>query len=310
MAASPIPISDPQFIKAIRSKIDGLLVDYELYELSSYGWKGPDECDDEFVGHAMWQTAPPIQWDFLLDFDDKSPAPTFEHWLRSLAVSGADFEGLMIAGRLSIGLALFNKHVAEENLFSVDNFFQLHLMAAMMTLNAASDRLRDLFIAGVYRLETSAYTNQRSGESNRQARRRSAFVTPFSDARDEMAEWSGLRADLSASLAALPTLADRTQQYRQERNRIVHEVATELGKQERKLLEQVPQKLDYAAYEAMDHEALKHAAEIAETEQRKRITDDLVKPIEWYKLLIEMSNHVFVVQYWCRTLSLPPVVPR
>jgi hypothetical protein len=291
MAASPIPISDPQLTQAIRSKIDELLVDYELYELGSYGWKGPDECDDEFAGHAMWQTAPPIQWDFLLDFDDKlSPAPSFEPWLRSLAVSGADFEGLMIAGRLSIGLALFNKHAAEKALYSTDNFFQLHLMAALMTLGAASDRLRDLFIAAAFHLETSAYKNQRPGELGTPARRRSAFVTPFCDARDEMAERSGLREDLSASLAALPELAEKTQKFREERNRIVHEVATELGRQERKLLERVSQKLDYTAYEAMDHEALKHAAEIAEAEQRNRIANDLDKPIEWYKLLVEMSN--------------------
>src|SRR5262245_9458821 len=83
----------------VRSEAKRLLHARGIYELGSYGWSGPDDCDDETIGHAMWQTDS-LYFHFLEAHFSAThahgPAPrVLESWEQFLVQSGGDFEGLM-----------------------------------------------------------------------------------------------------------------------------------------------------------------------------------------------------------------------
>lgn len=191
-------------------------------------------------------------------------------WKQFLAISGADFEGLMIAARLSIGLALFHRDGATGRSPAIDNFLQLHLMGATVALGSASDRIRDLFIATAFHQKTKAYGLERPGESKQAKKLRGSYRGPFDDALFRFGNRPDLNPMVIASLEALPSTAEQVQEHRDTRNEIVHEIATEMGQRERWLIEQP-----------------------AETEQASEM-EAVAGPIGWYKLLMTLSNHVFI----------------
>jgi hypothetical protein len=105
-----------------------------------YGWLNADDHDPEMVGHATAQTSS-LSWR-ILEAKDKPNAPQIETWEKSLVVAGGDFEGLMEASRISIGLMLVHEKAWD--------FFSVHLMGSMFFLSAASDQLRDSYISAVF----------------------------------------------------------------------------------------------------------------------------------------------------------------
>jgi hypothetical protein len=47
----------------LSASIEPLLTDARIWDIDSYGWSGPDEIDDDFVGYAMWVLNPPYdEW--------------------------------------------------------------------------------------------------------------------------------------------------------------------------------------------------------------------------------------------------------
>jgi hypothetical protein len=271
--------------KSIREEFERLLCDNGVFKFGSYGWLDFDTHDPELIGHAMWQTNPPLGWDFLLGNDNPaSKPPQLKEWQKFLAIAGADFEGLMIAARLSVGLALYQRVLVGEDYFNEDNLLQVHLMGAMVALSTASDRLRDVFIHAVFHKPIKKYAN---GE----------YSAPFNEAIDFIKAESD---PLASSLAKLPSLTKDVQVFRQMRNRIIHKLATVLGRQHHQLVNNPISIIDPVEYEKIPEEVLRDAAEKAEAERQRQISDDLEQPIRWYKLLIEMSNHVFIVEHMLR----------
>src|SRR5438105_8940759 len=127
----------------VRAEITKLLHARGVYELGSYGWSGPDDYDDRMIGHAMWQTDS-LYFRFLeahiSTTHAQGPAPRpLESWEQFLIKSGGDFEGLVEAARLSIGLTLFQQHATEQDHYAENSFFQVHLISSMVLLSAASD---------------------------------------------------------------------------------------------------------------------------------------------------------------------------
>jgi hypothetical protein len=272
----------------IRQQVNDLLHANDVYSLDSYGWLNADDVDPELVGHAMWQTD---SLSFrLLDTrmaasDSKiAPFPELASWQRFLISAGGDFEGLMDAARLSIGLALFQREAGDLGRFGEESPFQLHLIAALVTLGAASDRLRDVFIAAIFREETKPYergTWKVKGDKR-------LYVTPFEEA-------VGQISAASESVLKLPALANEIGSFRKTRNAVVHDLATETGRVHAEIAS-LPRPPTYR--EAMEM-AYAKAAEKGikfEDEHAKRIADQLNLSIEWYKLLVEASNHVFIVE--------------
>lgn len=243
-----------------------------IYELGSYGWIDSEAYDPELVGHAMWQTHPPW-WTFLEVQRLGLSPPHPSRWQKCLAIAGGDFEGLMEASRLSVGLML----LAEES-HSADSFFSVHLMGAMILLGAASDRLRDLFVATVFHKSTDEYYR---------GRKHRLYTAPFEHAIESL---EGYPEQVTASVATLSPLAKQLQEFRRVRNNIVHDVATELGRQQQRLVNDPPvgDELDWELTDKMVHEL----SEQNEACHKKRLS----QPICWYKLLINASNHVFIVE--------------
>ena len=92
--------------EALRIEIEKLLNNEKIWAFDTFGWVSAYDVDPEFVGHAMWQTEPPIDIGTLVFNDNAEPLPRPEEWRQLLAISGADFGGLMKAARMSIGLYL------------------------------------------------------------------------------------------------------------------------------------------------------------------------------------------------------------
>jgi len=289
-APSPKDIAD-QMQKVVVEQLNA----HGVYQLDSYGWLNADDCDPEFIGHAMWQTDS-LSFRVLEAQIDamQSRSATLRElkpWEQFLIISGGDFEGLMEAARLSIGLALFQREAVTMSFPAMDSLFGLHIISAMVTLGAASDRLRDLFIAAVFHRNTKKYEDGQWLE----ARDRYQYEAPFREAAANLQS----AAVATESSAKLPVLSREIQTYRRERNAIVHDLATDEGRRHRDIADNPPV-TTHADYEKLDFAALHEASARAEAEHHRRISDDLDRPIRWYKLLVELSNHVFIVEHALR----------
>ena len=225
-----------------------------------------------------------LSWRFLEAAMDSPSPPQLASWEKFLVVSGGDFEGLMEAARLSIGLMLFQDAVVRENITGSDSFFPVHLMGSMILLGSASDRLRDFFIGSVFHKTTDEYAKEKYRRQHRRW-----YRTPFNEARECLGDRP---APLAAALTILPDLTGQVQKFRDIRNEIVHVIATELGRQKQRLVNDPPSaptdEFDWEITDDMLHKFSEEAA----TEHWNRIS----QPIDWYGLLIEASNQVFIIE--------------
>jgi len=274
----------------IQETIARLLHENQLYAISAYGWSGPDDVDSEAVGHAMWQMDGPA--DALLESGitrGRGRTPTVTKWEILCSVAGADFEGLMIAARLSIGHALYQIRIVGERLDAEDSLASVHLLSAAMTLGAASDRLRDLFIAAVFQKTSRSY-DRSNGPG---ATERRLYDTPFREART-------LGKDLPKFEDALPKLerlAMDNLPFRTMRNKIVHELATELGRQRQAAIRNLTEmRMDMSAWEKLTDADFKAMKVAAEADDARKIAEALEPPMAWYRLLVETANEVFIVE--------------
>jgi hypothetical protein len=98
------------------------------------------------------------------------------------------------------------------------------------------------------------------------------------------------------AVAKLPDLAEAIEKFRFMRNDLVHRIATERGQQQRALVNEPPLKVtEDTDWEPTD-EMLRELTEQAASEHRERIST----PMRWYRLLVEASNHVFIIENMLR----------
>jgi hypothetical protein len=274
----------PQAINAyMREQMTKLLHANDIYAFDAYGWIDADTHDPEMVGHAMHQVDS-LSWRFR-EAAMACPNPLrLERWAQRLVISGGDFEGLMKAARLSIGVMLFQDSLVTDHIDASDSLFQLHLMSAMILLNIASDRLRDFFIAAAFRKTTGEYT----GDYKKSQNKRPSYSKPFHQARER------LQHPLSAPAGRLCGLAGKIQKFRSGRNEIVHDVATELGRLEELLVDNPPSRAheDQFDWEEITDEMIQRFSEETKVAHQKRIS----YPMDWYRLLIDASNYVFIIE--------------
>jgi hypothetical protein len=296
----------PQIVDtSIREAIDELLHKHGVYQLGSYGYSGPNDYDDEMIGHAMWQ-----ENSLYSEFTDRlysaayangTPPKELESWQQYLVKSGGDFASLVEAARLSVGLTLFYQSATERDHYEESSFFQLHLISSIVLLNTASDRLRDLFVAAVFNVTAEQYVSARTSKGkigSKLDRKASRYDAPFYEAADRTI---GDIPKFAESLPALLGLADRMYGFRETRNDTVHDVATELGRQQ---WDHVKKTISAQADEDISYEEIRKHHKEAAANHRTRVSADVEQLICWYKVLIEMSNHVFIVEYWFRHQKL------
>jgi hypothetical protein len=173
-------VSDSDLDDALRKEIEKLLNEAAVYNFGAYGWLDAYTADPEYIGHAMWQVEPSLDFDSFNG--DRQPQAAIPDWQQWLAISGADLVGLMNAARMSIGLFLFQAKLSEGALFNTE-FYDLHQMSAIIYLATASERLREFFIAAAFRKSKKAYNKgvQYKGQE------RGGYVIPFEEAKDSFA---------------------------------------------------------------------------------------------------------------------------
>ena len=261
----------------------------DVYDIGHYGWVDEDTPDPQFLGHAMWQVEPPMQYEHHSAFGEAPVRhrPTEEEEV--LAVSSSDFEGLMRLSRKSLGLGLWHQELAEKAMFEDNDQFWLHYLSAMVMLNAASDRLREFFVMALFREKVTAYDRKKGSWAGSKY---NWYQTPFIEAKD-----SG-DASLAVQLGKLATLAEEIYRHRENRNAIVHEVATKIGRRERDLTRQQRRRFDEQQSSGFVPEVPQFensAQQFTQAQESHRVElqkamDDVVS---WYKTLIQASSYAF-----------------
>ena len=146
---------------------------------------------------------------------------------------------------MSIGLFLMQAKLSRNNPFNEDDLLDLHWMSSVIYLSTASERIRALFIAAVFRLSATEYARGKYIDKNR-----NWYTTPFIEAIDTLTNPS---PELGEALAKGPTLAEEIRRLREQRNELIHELATAIGRRRRASLDQRPpsdelrSEIDFAA---------------------------------------------------------------
>ncbi len=266
---------------AVHEEVERLLREAKISKLSSFGWLNASDPDPDLIGHAKWQLTPPI--DNPLFFNAratyKPTQPEPPDWLRSIAVAGADFEGLMEAARMSMGLLLLSIDAARGKEFFDDAFFDVHRMSALMYLATASERLRELFIAAAFRQKQDEY-NKSKAKAGTNSRRE--FSSPFAEA---TTSFPGHEC-----LSKLNCLIPAVLEMRRERNILVHKIATAMAHREREAHGRKSELADPTTENFQEFQKMRSV--IRERLARERDTT-IEKLSERYTLLVLTSNEIF-----------------
>lgn len=274
--------------QALRSEIESRLNSEEIWAFGSFGWVSAEDVDPDFVGHAIWQTEPPIDIAPLI-FERKpreKPVPRPEEWRQVLAISGSDFEGLMKAARMSIGLYLVQSQLNRETQFPSDDFLDLHWTGSIIYLATASERLREFLIAAAFR-ETQKQYVARGGAYRGQ--NRAWYSTAFLEAQEQFSATPSFD-----SLAKLLPMAQRIQVLRDRRNMLIHELATAIGRQSRHLIEEPNRPARDAS---VDFGQIKEAVETARLQRERQQISATAELRDWYDLLVRAINEAFIFEY-------------
>jgi hypothetical protein len=294
MDATEVPFSLESLERAVLDALESR----KVYDIGSYGWSGPDEMDPDYIGHAMWQTDPPnIDFEALQGASPVRRRPDVIE--KEVLTLGEDFYGLMQASRLSIGHMLLWTPSVLKSIVSECSFFWAHYIDVYVKLAMASERLRDLLIVACTSGLPAAYENGPS--------RTRKYVSPFKDAGKLLSNRAIETVSVNDSLRALPGLAARIYPFIGKRNAIVHDVATELAAVVSDSVRRLQTQFDEEqrngfAPRRFDAAALSEA--VASDADRRQNIEGLVKDVvDWHRLLIDASNHVFRIEHCSRRTS-------
>lgn len=284
-----------QMLKDIESAAVAEANAARIYDIGAYGWLNENDVDDEYVGHAMWQLEPPLSHALEDPFGERPVHVRPTETDKGAVVAGEDFCGMMRLARMSIALALaWRKHRPSHPLDS-HPYFWLHHTDAVLKLSVAADRLRDLMIV--------ACTGGGAKEFERPRGKTTWYVTPFEHAAALLQARGALSPKVTDSLAALPQLAHQIYNHIDQRNRIVHEIATRMAQVTRDQAEALQERYDRE--QEAGHTPFVPMREIPALEdigdaQRSELDQALAAICDWYKTLVNASNHVFQVEHWSR----------
>jgi hypothetical protein len=284
-------ISTHKLVKYLDQEVVESLIAHQIFDIGNYGWLDENTPDPQFIGHALWQIESPLECDYGAAFGGStSHRPT--EYEEVLAISGADFEGLIQLARMSIGLSLWQQKLAEEALFGDNHYFWLHYVSAMVMLNSASDRLREFFVMGYFQEKIKDYDKKKADDKNR---KHFWYQTPFEQAHESRDQ------SIAEQLGNLVSLSEEIFKYREKRNEIVHEVASKTGKISHDITYKQRERFDeerqsgFVRQEMNFEETSKHFAEAQEAHKGElRAAVDQI--ISWYKTLVQASSYVFEIE--------------
>lgn len=261
-------LSRERLIGYLDEELRKILNGLELYEISNYGWLEDGTQDPEYLGHAAWQDHPPE--------------------LPKLAFLGFEFTNLMRSSLHSLGLTFLYHDPAAPIFNDHGDSFSFYFTDTINKLNLATDRTREFLItAFVRQAPWGAKSWPAAGKMLRGEGFYNNFHNPFRKIKEEVEAWIGSNTQLSKCLIKLLPLAEQIASYRAEhQNPVLHlnffqdrlnTVATNLA-------------LGYADDALPDHAANQDGA----------LLDGLG---DWYRLLVETSNQVFLAEHLLRGLA-------
>jgi hypothetical protein len=148
------------------------------------------------------------------------------------------------------------------------------------------DRIRDFLIAAVFEKTTKEYEH-----GNYDGKKRRWYIVPFSEA--VHARGGGQHEPLEC-LRKLDSNAGTLYDYKERRNEIVHEIATQMGRMESERLNDVSRLSSRQKSRLSEQER-----ESIVAAHKDRVLSELQMPMQWYRLLVRASSDAF--EYVLRT---------
>lgn len=237
-----------------------------LFEIDQYGWLDDGELDPEYCGHAMWQEKPPE--------------------LKKLLILGEEFTSLMRSARHSLGLTCLYNDVTDSQMNDSAYYCSFYYADTINKLNLSSDRIREFLIIAFAHRPSCKESWPPPGKNIRTKKAFDTFRAPFQHILNEVT----LRSDapsLREKLTAILPLAEKIAQKRSDNQNPVrhlthfrHRIATAANNMSMGYPDEAL---------ATDNSALNDAPTNQEL-------------IDWYRTLIEISNHVFMAEHLHRRL--------
>lgn len=288
----------------LQNELEGALKIAGIFDIDAHGWLNARDVDPEYAGHAMWQMHGPPAED-LIFFDDKPLPRRPADSERDIVQAGEDFCGMMKASRYSIGMALLWSQEAKDKPMDTGSQFWFHHIDAFLKLEIASDRIRKFLVCAVTGEGWSKYKDKRPTKHHR------LYATPFEDAPKWLAERDINDSRLLEPLDKISHAGTTIFGYIEQRNKIVHEVATQWAVHQRDLMQQLRDQYDdeqrdgYSPHLWSDQswEELSSHCRVETEDSIRKIEDAIYMMRSWYSKLIDLSNDVFVIEYWSRKLQ-------
>jgi len=183
---------------------------------------------------------------------------------------GDDFIEAMKGAYLMLGQSLFFSKHKEEELSTT--YGSANLNGAIFQLNIAADRIRDYY---VYALTGKSFKKyKKSSKNNEEENKKGVYAYFFSDAlkinsNNQISSWQ----------QTAQSLANEVQKHRKSRNDIAHKIASQNAKLQKAFF--INQKNNESKL-FPDNLTL--------------FPDEIPANIEWYKLLVELGNVVFLIE--------------
>jgi hypothetical protein len=261
-------LSREKLIECLDGELRQILNGLELYEITQYGWLGDGEQDPEYRGLAVWQINPPE--------------------LQKLAKLGDEFTNLMCSTLHSLGLSLLYQVSTATSFIDYGDGFNFYFTDTVNKLNLATDRVREFLItAFVRQAPWGAKSWPAAGKMIRGEGFYNYFRHPFRQIKEEVDAWTDGNHPLSECLNTLQPLAEQIARYRAE-----HQDPT-------RHLNLFQDRLTIVA------------ANLNQGYPDDACSDSLAKPDcslleelgNWYRVLIETGNQVFLAEHLLRGLA-------
>jgi hypothetical protein len=274
-------LSREKLIEYLDEELRLFLNDKGIYEIDQYGWLADDSPDPEYMGLAMWQIEPPSgDQTIALKPEVADPNSLSEPSLENIFKNGLEFEGLMKAARHSIGFAFLYNDPKEPLDLRTSGCFLYHYADAVMKLDLATDRLRELFTNsfGLFS-EMGPGHNDPASLLCCMNDEHYLFCLPFVKTRDMLTRKPGRYRELLECFRDLVPLIEQTSFYR-----------LDSLEQSKKL--SLPEGEDRLARPDL---AEQKAGQV--TLDGNSATRDIA---EWCKLLVKTGSQVFLAEYLYR----------
>jgi hypothetical protein len=159
----------------------------------------------------------------------------------------------------------------------------------MILMGAASDRLRDFFVTAHFNQTTDAY-NKTKGRWN--GYKYHWYQTPFVHAR------TSCDPSIADLLEKLASLSEQIYQHREDRNRVVHEIATRTAQTTRELISRQrlqfdQQQLSEGGASAASYQEFAENVEKARQAHRSEHHAAADQLVSWYDVLLHASSYAF-----------------